>query len=490
MPLSDQFPRVAIDQIEIPFEFRQRQRERDSQGRVATGHCEPSIARLGVLMPLLVELAPGPRWILVSGECRLQSCRNLVERGTLVAASGQDLTTIPVRLASDLTPLESQLLELTENAKRKDLAWQDLVQSVAGIHRLCRELDPDWTLGETGEVASLTTGTVSMYLRVQGELGDPRVESCGTVREAYNVLTRRDQRALGDALDELASVPVVMEEAEAAQALVGRALTPAQIVPLQGTSRVVVPGEALAGASPEAILNEDFLQWAPRYSGPGFNFIHCDFPYVVDPFGGEQGRGAEPSVLPYASSEEIYYALVECLCLNLDRLMSLSGHLMFWFSDRHELSGGSETRRLFRALAPDLEFTPFPLIWHKSDNKGIAGDSRRHPRHVYETALLASRGRRQLIQTRADLYASPTDRSLHASTKPEPMLRHFMEMLVDGETRMLDPTCGSGASLRAAESLGANVLGLELDPEICAVARKALRDKRVMREASKGGLGL
>jgi predicted RNA methylase len=45
------------------------------------------------------------------------------------------------------------------------------------------------------------------------------------------------------------------------------------------------------------------------------------------------------------------------------------------------------------------------------------------------------------------------------------MLRHFFRMFVDEYISMLDLTCGSGTSLRAAESLGAQyVLGLELDP--------------------------
>jgi len=41
-----------------------------------------------------------------------------------------------------------------------------------------------------------------------------------------------------------------------------------------------------------------------------------------------------------------------------------------------------------------------------------------------------------------------------------------MQMFVDENTTLLDPTCGSGSALRAAESLGArHVLGLEKDEE-------------------------
>jgi DNA modification methylase len=68
------------------------------------------------------------------------------------------------------------------------------------------------------------------------------------------------------------------------------------------------------------------------------------------------------------------------------------------------------------------------------------------------------------------------------SVKPEPMLKHFFEMFVDESTIFLDPTCGSGSSVRAAESLGAaHVLGLERDPEFHESASRALRSARLMR---------
>ena len=107
------------------------------------------------------------------------------------------------------------------------------------------------------------------------------------------------------------------------------------------------------------------------------------------------------------------------------------------------------------------------------------------PRHVYETAILASRGDRQLVRVKSDAYVSPTDKKLHPSAKPEPMLKHFFEMLVDEHTTMLDPTCGSGASLRAADSLGADrVLGLEIDLQYINPARAALRQSRAKRAAA------
>lgn len=50
------------------------------------------------------------------------------------------------------------------------------------------------------------------------------------------------------------------------------------------------------------------------------------------------------------------------------------------------------------------------------------------------------------------------------SIKSEPMLRQFFGMFVDDSTSFLDPTCGSGSSLRAAAGMGARLVrGLEVN---------------------------
>jgi DNA modification methylase len=59
-------------------------------------------------------------------------------------------------------------------------------------------------------------------------------------------------------------------------------------------------------------------------------------------------------------------------------------------------------------------------------------------------------------------------------------------MFVDEFTLMLDPTCGSGSSLIAAESLGArHVLGLEIDKDFCEQANRSVRKARAVRDAAE-----
>jgi len=69
---------------------------------------------------------------------------------------------------------------------------------------------------------------------------------------------------------------------------------------------------------------------------------------------------------------------------------------------------------------------------------------------------------------------APVAKTIHMSEKLIPMLKHFFRMFVDENTRLIDPTCGSGTAVRIAEEMGAHsVLGLEIDPKFCQLAQKA-----------------
>lgn len=476
---------ISIDQalIDVDIEFRQR-REGRKEGKLETADLEKSIRLRGLLNPIIVEPTGEGRFKLVAGERRLTACRNL------------GLPKVLVRKATELTPQEFQIIELEENIKRVDLDWQDICRSVARIHLLHVEMDPDWTMAETAEECAITQPTVSLYMSVYADMKEERISAAGSVREAYNMISRRDQRRAGAALEDLLDTPeqalvpaapvVPLSEADTQEIKALQEL--GKPIPRKLEQRLAASKPQAPVPAPESILNQSFLDWVPVYSGPKFNFVHCDFPYGVDLFSGPQGRGAElgqDGKLGYADSADVYQTLLTAFCENLNKFMSNSAHLMFWLSADWRII--AETVQTFNKLAPSLKFHKFPLIWMKSDNAGIAADVRHGPRHVYEACLMASRGARNIARVKADSYSAPTDKKLHPSTKPEPMLRHFMEMLVDETTVMLDPTCGSGASLRAAESLGAkHVLGLEIDPQFCEPARLALKQARMKRAAEKG----
>ena len=463
MPISNDFSLYPVDKIQILRATRQRR-------VVVTEGLRESIARHGVLQPIIVTRPDETgQTTLMAGERRLTAAKEL------------NLLHIPVRFHDALDTIELQLIELEENAKRLDLSWQDTVASIGKIHLLLLEKEPTWTQAETAEQIGCTPGWVSRCLRVFGALADERIASSSTLMEAYNLLARRDNRAAGEALDQLVGVGASIFD-------------PPQLVPVGGDGvtgamdRGDTPTPPTGRATPlrrisdpsRSILHESFTHWAPKYSGPRFSIIHCDFPYGIGVFNAEQGGGNNRESQVYSDTEEIYFSLLHTLCSNLDRLMSTSGHLIFWYSEKHKV----KTLDIFEKMCPGLKFAPHPLIWHKTDNVGIVQDVRRTPRHVYETALLASRGNMHLVKVVSDVYGSPTDKRLHPSAKPEPMLRHFLSLVCDDTSTLLDPTCGSASSLRAAESLGAKqVLGMDIDETTVGLARTELGRFRSLRGA-------
>jgi hypothetical protein len=248
--------------------------------------------------------------------------------------------------------------------------------------------------------------------------------------------------------------------------------------------RETFPSVALDPNRPEEIvLNVDFTEWVHTDIVPRFNLIHCDFPYGIEANTFNQGGASTHG--GYIDTKEVWEGLIEALAVATKRITAPSCHLMFWFAMR------KGDNRLYEPTVRALErigwdINPMPLIWMKSDGVGIIPDPERGPRQIYETCLFGSRGDRKIVRSVANAYHAPTVRDKHMSEKPEPMLRHFFQMLVDENTVMLDPTCGSGSALRAAESLNAKYcLGCEINPEWAEMARRSIRQARTLREAQK-----
>jgi len=455
LALTNKYQRIPLDSIIIERDSRQRREVEVDEEFLRT------IKVRGVIQPIIVEKT-SDGFLLIAGERRVAHSR----------AAG--LPDIPARFASDLAPIERKLLEFEENAKRLDLPWKDRASAIWDIHHTHLELDAGWTQESTAESIGLSSGYVSTAIAVADALraGDASIVEAGGIRAAYNILARKQERKQDDTMNDLlASVPVKPSPAHGVK-------SPGQVTATE--ARIAQPRLTHEETS---ILYSSFLEWAPAYSGQPFNLIHCDFPYGIGIDKSDQAKSANWDE-QYDDSDEVFWELCRCLAENLDRLMSPFAHLFFWTSS--DLRRQNEVLQFFQLHAPSLDFCPVPYIWHKTDNRGILPDPKRGGRRVYETALMASRGDRLVVKSVSNAYGAPTSKEIHQSEKPEPMLRHYFQMLVDEDTRLLDPTCGSGTALRAAESLGASyVLGLERNPGYVEGARIALRKFRLKRSAAK-----
>ena len=448
MDESAQF--TFVDPQSIIFDDSKRQRSSPDPGDLVD-----SIRRIGIINPIIVH----------------RSLDLIAGRRRLAAALQLEMPLVPVRFYDQLSVIEAKILELEENLKRSDLPWRDMTRAIADLHGLYLLQDHNWTQARTARALGISESLLTFHLRVMEDFTSPSIANAPTVNAAYNILSRKDSRATGDALAEIMEAGAsLFAEPVPVGLLEPQGSPPATLLSLQPPPR---PEDS-------DILHADFLEWAPSYQGHRFNFIHCDFPFGINFNSGE--RSGRDKWVSYQDDPEIYWRLIRCLCTNLDRLMAPSAHLMFWFSMEHY----QETIECFQKLAPTLAFQKFPLIWVKSDNVGILPDQKRGPRRVYETALIASREDRLIVKAVSNAHSAPTDKQHHISTKPQPVLAQFFQMFVDENTRLLDPTCGSGSSLRAAEAIGArSVLGLEIEEEHAVNARSALRQFRALRALEK-----
>jgi ParB family chromosome partitioning protein len=426
---SGVFHSVALGDIVVNRDSRQR-RELENIPVLAD-----SIRRLGLIHPLVVTRDLQ----LVAGERRYCALAQL------------GWTSVPVQYVDELEPERLEAIELEENIKRQDISWQDQVMALRRYHKLRAANEPNWNMIKTGEAIGISDTHISYMLQIAEELARgnkmvteaPKLSTAaGLVRRA---LERQDQQALDKIHEQIGGGP-------------------AQAPP------------------PESILVEDFTEWVIGYTGPRFNFIHCDFPYGIEADTFNQGSASAHG--GYTDTRETWEKLMMALEQATARATTQSCHLMFWFSMRK----GDE--RLYEPTAQWLstmgwDINPIPLIWMKSDGAGILPDPERGPRQIYESCFLGSRGDRKIVRAKSNAYAAPTVRERHMSEKPEPMLRHFFEMLIDQNTVLLDPTCGSGSALRAAESLGAKyVLGLEKSGEFAELAKDSLNRSRRLRRAT------
>ena len=429
-----------------------------------------SIRARGILNPLIIS----GDMTLVAGERRLSAALRL------------ELALVPVRFVEQASEVELQIIELEENVKRTDLSWQDQAQAVLRIHLLLG-LRPSWSLDRTADYLGISPRHTQRHIMLAEALadGDPNLASAQTAAAAYTILERRRTRAADEAVSRIfEEEPSHANESPSASSLSSGSLDVAPSgdgslgssgpdlslrVPPRTAPAVVVPSFE--------IRNSSALDFFRSYSGPRFNLLHCDFPYGVD-LRGQANQGSFEGD-GYDGGEDIYWELLAALVEAWPRIMLSSAHLVFWISMKHY----ERTKEILSEVS-GLQLNPTPLVWHKTDNRGILPDARRMPRQIYEAALLGSCGDRFLVKPLANVYGCPTGKAeaIHTNEKPEPMLAHFLGMLVDEHTRGLDPTCGSGSAIRAIERLGAESgLGLELNPEFATRAEQSLRSARGLR---------
>ena len=415
---------IKIEDIEIT-----KDRQRKDLGEL--DGIKNSFQELGQLVPIIVDETGNGKFLLIAGERRLTAAKQL------------GWIEIEAKLRTDLSERERTLIEFEENIRRKQLSWVEEIRAVRAFANIAKE-----PLQMVAKSLGMAAETVSKMITTADAVdADPKLENCPNFTSAYNQYQIRKNRELDAAfedirlnLDPADKLDKPIEEDEKVE------------------SKQIVPPKAPINADFHA-LEEDFALWVKNYEDRRFNFIHCDFPYGLN-MGTAPLQNSSPrwdtTDERYEDAPETFDRLVISFFENQDKFIADSAHCIFWVA--HKNFGKIASRFAYYGW----NVCETPLIWHKSDNAGIAPDPYRWPRRTYEIAVFASRGDRKILKIKAASYAGPTTKEYHLSEKPLDMLSHFFEMVIDGHSEILDPTCGSGTSLRVAKKFGAK-RGLGLD---------------------------
>jgi ParB-like chromosome segregation protein Spo0J/DNA modification methylase len=430
------------------------------------------IERAGLINPIVIH----EDGRLIAGERRLEAHKLLGYKN------------IRCSIFETMSENDAFLIELQENLARRQLCWQDEAKAVLDYHEMRRKVIPMWTNRATSQDIGCSEERVRLYTTVAKLLGDPDVAGCTTLQGAFNLLKGRAERAqaaaqnrglqIASVLPEIISAGTKDERTAAVDAIIsGVDITTLDTETTHDPFAILEAGklaEESLIANREAadddyspIITGDFLEWVQDYDGPKFDVLHIDFPYGKSYTGSNTRKTGKSHIAPrYADDPDIYWNLLEGLLQHIDKIAFPIAHIIFWF----DMDYYAATRESFERADWKL-VQPHPLVWAKP-YEGVAADPRRRPRHCYETALLLQRGDRKITKLDQDFFVGRTDEKLHINQKPVDMLKHFLSLVVDEHSAVLDPTCGSGSALAAAKDLrAARILGLELDPSNAEIAR-------------------
>jgi len=449
-------PSVPIDLITIGTDRYRRTMGKDFP------RLKANIDRYGLINPICITKEDH---LLVAGERRLRACKEL------------GWPDIEVTYFEELDWLERKIIERSENIHRADFSPREDHNGIIEIYEGLKQRDPNVTQVTVGEVCGLTKNSIFQHLLVE------------KWRKLDALVDKALDQDFTTALGKASNAEKQWKADEEAKALyaarVGNGAAAGNgagngAVPTNGAvedsaapapnGEMHSPTHQTVHIHPIDILTADFNEWARTYEGQPFNLIHIDFPYGINSqdHAGQNSSNQDK----YPDTPAVRDRLYETFVTHLDRFCAPSAHLIFWFSPKHYCM----VREMLCKL-PGFEIDEHPLIWQRGKNEGVATFPRNAPRRIFEMAFFGWRNGRTLgtAGPKANLYEDKTDREYHPHEKSQDMLEHFFSMLVGAGTRLLDPTCGSGSAIRAAQSLGVkHILGLEADNEYTARARMNL----------------
>lgn len=434
---------IAVHAIGISPNRQRREFDQDAQMDLVH-----SLEKHGLFHPLVLRIE-GESYVLVSGERRLRAIQDLWDLGGTLKFNNQVVGEglVPYVYLGDLDPLDAEEAELEENVRRVDLTWQERAHATARLAalrtaqaQLAGGVSPttaDIALEVRGSSEGTNQEATRQEIIVAAHLDDPEVSAAGSVKDAFTILRRRDERGRNAAL----------------AADVGRTFT----------------------AAWHTALNCDSIEWMREQKEGQFDVILTDPPYGIgaDEFGDAGGRTTGSHF--YGDSYEEWVVLSRALPAQLFRMAKEQAHV-YCFCD---IDRFHELRDTFRMSGWWTHRTP--LVWYKP-SAPRAPWPLHGPQRKYELILYAVKGERPTMKLNPDVITLDTDINLgHPAQKPVGLYEDLLKRSVRPGDSVFDPFMGTGTIFEAAHGLKCKATGIELDAASYGIA---LRRLNILKESA------
>jgi len=440
------FRTVNVDSIKIS------DRMRKDVGDISK--LSDSIKQFGLFSPVLLD----ENLELVAGFRRLSAMRAL------------GWTDIPYVNFGDLTELQRREIELEENIQRKQMHFMEEQRAIVEIDRLRQVLTPGWNQAQTAAL-----------------IGKPG-RGPALVSEA---------KLLVDGAELFPEVLQAKSKNQALSWLRARAVTVNRTLDVRAAQAA---GDSNITEMSTKVVLGDSVEVIKSIPAETFDAIITDPPFGLDY--DERKAGTESGLTTYEDSEESYERLLG-MADDLYRVLKPNGWLvwfqgMSWYGDsigdppeggyledfiKWKASYRPGTKTVFRRAGFTVD--ELPIIWDRSDGRCHTNRPDRYFTRAYDAALHCFKGEPEIVQRGKPniIRVAPVgveDRHATVERPPDLYAELIRRLTVKGEI-VADFFVGSGACLLAAQSLGRDFFGVELDPD-----RHALAVTRLSANAKRG----
>lgn len=403
---------------------------------------------------------------LVYGERRLRCCIAMFKRGLQVRYNDQllPLGMIPVNNLNETDLLKLEEFELSENADRQDLTWQEKTRATERIQTILKsrkqreqaeagtEVSPLDSIKVTASaIATVGKSSISVVadnLVVLEHMDDPLVNKAKSLAEAKKIVAKKlaqEHRVKVAASTDVTQSMHTIKQGDCRELI--------KEIPANSIRAVITD-------PPYGIEMHKDQSWDGTWHEYNddeaycFNLFHSLIP--------EWDRVTQDQAHVYAFCDYSKFEKIKAIfdCYRVDEKGKTGFLVSFDAALKHNL--GLKPSAVMAKTKPVFDVMYFPFIWNKGNVAAYPRPSH-WPRKSYECILYAIKGDHE--QARLDLAVIDVPQiqnQIHPAGKPEEVYRHLVERSTMAGDRVLDCFAGQGNLLRAAHKTKRIAVSFEL----------------------------